>query len=67
MVGTMLKNCGQEFALPNTVTVLFVYVGIFMQLNRRHYFRSKLPITYLTVIVFNFLKLLGRNLDRVWL
>jgi len=45
MLVNMLKIkvvCGWEFALSNSVIVLFVSVGISMEIKRRHYFQSDL-------------------------
>ena len=44
MVMAMLKNSllSQEFALSNTVIVLFVSVAVSMEIDRRHYFWSDL-------------------------
>ena len=36
--------CSQEFALPNSIAVLFVSVVVSMEINRRHSFWSKLRI-----------------------
>ena len=43
-VVTTLQNnyCTWEFALSNSITVLFVSVVGSMEINRRHYFQSKL-------------------------
>jgi len=40
--------CSQEFALSNSVIVLFVSIVVSMEINRRHYFRSGLR-TYIHV------------------
>ena len=32
--------CSKEFALSNSVIVLFLSIVVSMEMNRRHYFRS---------------------------
>jgi len=42
MVTMLIKPCSLEFALSNSVTVLFISVVVSMEINRRHYCWSNL-------------------------
>jgi len=48
MVVTILEFCSCEFALQNSVILLFVSIVVSVETKRRHYFRSDIYMIFLT-------------------